>query len=47
MMIEDKRNFLFAGLIKTSAVSLKRLLASALPVRQVIRKTPVGLAPAE
>jgi hypothetical protein len=42
-----KRNFLFASLVKTSAVFLKRVLASALPFRQVIRQTPVGLAPAE
>ncbi len=42
-----KRNFLFASLVKTSAVHLKRLLASALPVRQVIRQTPVDLTPAE
>jgi len=41
------KNFLFASLVKTSAVSLKRLFASALPVRQVIRQTPVCLAPAE
>jgi hypothetical protein len=42
-----KRNFLFASLVKTSAVSLKRLIASARPGRQVIRQTPVVLAPAE
>ena len=41
------KNFLFASLVKTSGVSLKRLLASALPVRQVIRQTSVRMAPAE
>jgi hypothetical protein len=41
------KNFLFASLVKTSAVSRKRLFASALPIRQVIRQTPVCLAPAE
>jgi hypothetical protein len=41
------KNFLFASLVKTIAVSLKRLTVSALPVRQVIRQTPLVLAPAE
>gem|GEM_PF-3252968 len=42
-----KKNFLFASLVKTSVVYLKRLFASALPNRQVIRQTPVWMAPAE
>jgi len=43
----SKRNFLFASLVKTSGVSLKRLIVSALPIRQVIRQKPVRMAPAE
>jgi len=41
------KNFLFASLVKTSVVSLKRVFASALPVLHVIRQTPVRMAPAE